>query len=512
MRRLAAVIALAAAALVVPPAAHAAPTLVPVTGDWDNPIYAASPPRDASRLFVVQRAGLIRVVRDGTLQPAPFADLTGQVGLDGERGLLSIAFPPDYETSGLAYVYLTAPDGELQIRELRRSAADPNVSDGSQRIVWRQAHPGESNHNGGTIAFGPDGMLWVATGDGGGGNDVHGNAQDLGSQLGKLLRIDPRAANGYAVPPGSPYGNAIWAAGLRNPFRFSFDRGSGDLVIGDVGQSAREEVDWVRFADSLGRGGNYGWACFEGFAPGPKSCTPPNYIPPVHDYAHGAPRAITGGVVVRDPSLPTLAGRYVYADSFDPDIRSLVLGNPATGDASTGLSRDNIVAFGEDACGHVFVVSISPGAVEQIKDAPPGACVMQPDPRPLPLPAAPGGAAPGATATPVDRTRPRLSVTVEGRRTLATRRRLRVRVRSDEAAALRISGRLRGVAGFRTARRQVVAGRRVVMNVRISRKTARKLRHTLRRKRMIAALTVLARDAAGNQRRVTRRIKVPRRR
>src|SRR3954454_1066293 len=384
MRRLAASLILAAAALATASAASAAPALVPVTGSWSAPIYAASPPRDPSRLFVVQREGLVRVIVNGTVKSAPFADLTGQVGLDGERGLLSIAFPPDYQTSGLAYVYLAAPDGELQIRELRRSAGNPDVSDGTQRIVWRQAHDEAANHNGGTLAFGPDGMLWFATGDGGGGDDVFGHAQDLGSQLGKVLRIDPRTATAYRVPAGNPYGNAIWAAGLRNPFRFSFDRASGDLFIGDVSQSTREEIDWVRFADGLGRAGNYGWACFEGFGPGPKSCNPPNYIPPIHDYAQGSPRAVTGGVLVRDPGVPTLTGRYIYADSFNPDIRSLVPGRPATGDTSTGLSRANVVAFAEDACGHVYVVSIDPGSVERIQDGAPGACVPAPDPRPLP--------------------------------------------------------------------------------------------------------------------------------
>jgi hypothetical protein len=390
--------------------------------------------------------------------------------------------------------------------------ADP----GPGRIVWRQAHDEASNHNGGTLAFGPDGMLWLATGDGGGGNDTFGHAQDLGSQLGKILRIDPRAATGYRVPPENPYGNAIWAAGLRNPFRFSFDRGSGDLLIGDVGQGAREEIDWVRFADVLGRAGNYGWACFEGFADGPKDCAPQGYIPPIHDYSQAPPRAVTGGVVVRDPGLPTLTGRYVYADSYNPDIRSLVLGRPATGDASTGLSRANTVAFGEDACGHVYVVSISPGTVERIQDGAAGACVLAPEPRPLPGQGTPPGRTQGPApppATPATDTRgPGLQVRVTGRRSLASRRRLRVSVRSDERAAVRITGRLRGVARFRTARRELAAGRRVVLNVRITKKTARRLRSTLRRKRVIAALTIVARDAAGNPSRAARRIKVPRRR
>src|SRR5690348_7410550 len=197
MPRAAAILAgLVALVLALAPAAHAAPRLVPVGSGWSSPIYAASPPDDPSRLFVVQRGGLVRVVLNGVVQAAPFADLTGQVGTDGERGLLSIAFAPDYASSGLAYVYLAAPNGELQIRELHRSAADPNVSDGTSRVVWSQAHSEFANHNGGTLAFGPDGMLWFATGDGGGSNDQLGHAQDPSSQLGKLLRIDPRATSG----------------------------------------------------------------------------------------------------------------------------------------------------------------------------------------------------------------------------------------------------------------------------------------------------------------------------
>src|SRR4051794_17084255 len=171
--------------------ASAAPALVNV-GHFDNPIYAASPPRDTSRLFVVERGGAIKVVRNGTVLPAPFLDLSGQVSTAGERGLLSIAFPFDYAASGRFYVYLTAasPAGELQVREYRRSATNADVADpASGRIVWRAAHDQADNHNGGTIAFGPDGMLWLGTGDGGGAGDQFHNAQNLASPLGKLIRI-----------------------------------------------------------------------------------------------------------------------------------------------------------------------------------------------------------------------------------------------------------------------------------------------------------------------------------
>ena len=304
MRRLALLLTLAAGPA-VPSSAGAAPSLVPVGSGWTAPIYVASPPRDTSRLFVVEKGGLVRVMVDAVTQTTPFVDLTGQVATGSEQGLLSIAFPPDYESSGLAYVYLTATGGgELQVRELRRSAADPNRTDGTQRIVWRQTHDQAGNHNGGTIDFGPDGLLWLATGDGGGTNDQFGHAQDPASQLGKVLRIDPRPSGSatYTIPPDNPSGTAVFSIGLRNPFRFSFDRGTGDLLIGDVGQSAREEIDWARFEDGLGRGGNYGWPCFEGFAAGPRT---------LHsDKLHRADprllaartrRAVAGGVVVARP-------------------------------------------------------------------------------------------------------------------------------------------------------------------------------------------------------------------
>ena len=190
MRRLLlALLVLAASA----PATHAAPRFEPLPGDYAAPVYLAAPPRDTSRVFVVELGGRVEVVRDGVALAQPFIDLTGVASQGGERGLLSMAFPPDYETSGLVYTYLTGPGGELQIREHRRSA-DPDVTTPGSRVVWRQAHPA-GNHNGGTIAFGPDGLLWAAPGDGGGtANDAPNNAQRLDTQLGKVLRIDPRGA------------------------------------------------------------------------------------------------------------------------------------------------------------------------------------------------------------------------------------------------------------------------------------------------------------------------------
>jgi hypothetical protein len=512
---LAAVLLLAAAA-----PAHAAPRFEPVPGTYTSPIYLTAPPGDTTRAFVVERGGLVKVIDNGTPIATPFINLTGGIGTGGERGLLGMAFPPDYATSGLVYTYLTGPDGALQVREHRRSATDPNQTVPGSRVVWSHAHPA-GNHNGGTIQFGPDGMLWIGTGDGGGtARDAPNNAQRLDTELGKLLRIDPRPgpASDFTVPADNPFAapgdgavDTIWASGLRNPFRFSFDRETGDLVIGDVGEGSREEIDHVRRVDGLGKGGDFGWRCFEGSIPTPgltPACTPREpYFPPVFDYPRSAGRTVTGGVVVRDPSLPSLLGRYLYADFFQPEIRSLSLGTPGGDPQPTGLTgaaATSVVAFGEDACGRVYVVSLD-GPVNRLAESDSPGCPPAPPSGGQPPPPGSGTAGP-------DTRSPTVRVQVRGRRSLATRRRLRVVVQTDEAAALTLTGRLRGVARFRSARRQLAAGQRVVVNLRISRKTARNLRRALRRKRVAARLEISAHDAAGNVRSAGRRVVIPRRR
>jgi glucose/arabinose dehydrogenase len=217
-------------------------------GSFAQPTYVTAPPGDSSRLFVTQQAGKIMVVVGGQAQATPFLDLTGKVKPPGstEQGLLSMAFAPDYAQSGKFYVYYTSrncpssPGCDEHVSEFRRSAANPNVADpASERLLLTIPHPGDSNHNGGQLQFGPDGFLYISTGDGGGANDSHQNAQKLTTLLGKILRIDPSKGNPYAIPPGNPFaGSPIWAYGLRNPWRFSFDRGSGQMVIGDVGETS----------------------------------------------------------------------------------------------------------------------------------------------------------------------------------------------------------------------------------------------------------------------------------
>ena len=357
---------LAVLALLAPSSAGAL-TLDPV-GDFDQPVYVTSDPSDAGRLFVAEREGTIQLVENGSV--TEFADLGGEVGCagscQGERGLMSIALSPGFETDGRLFAfYANDVDGTLHVGEL--VSTDPGHDEAAfAGSLFSIPHPGGDNHNGGQLQFGPEGDLYVSTGDGGGANDQFHNAQDPGSLLGKILRVD--------VDAPAP---AVWSLGLRNPFRFSFDRLSGDMVIGDVGQGAREEID---FAPSPlpgllagGEGFNYGWNCREGFLPGPgtdpecATLPPSALVDPVFDYPQspdpdlgGERCAVIGGYVVRDPGLGALYGNYVYSDLCSGAIRSLRLpakrGELASGDCSLGLEADSPVSFGEDAAGRIYVV------------------------------------------------------------------------------------------------------------------------------------------------------------
>src|SRR3954469_19583434 len=265
----------ALAALAVPARAGAAVTLAQI-GSFSSPVYLTAPPGDG-RLFVVEQGGTVRVIKDGTTLPTPFLDVRSRITSGGERGLLSIAFPPDYASSGLFYAYFTNANGDIQVDELARSAGNPDVAEaGARRTLFTIPHPGQANHNGGQLQFGPDGLLYAGTGDGGGAGDPNGNAQNTGSRLGKLLRLDPRQSG--AQPE-------IFALGLRNPWRFSFDRQTGDLAIGDVGQGTIEEVDFAPAGTPAGL--NYGWRCMEGFHATGNSCTTSSgFTPPVLEKPH----------------------------------------------------------------------------------------------------------------------------------------------------------------------------------------------------------------------------------
>ena len=451
--------------------AYGAPELVKL-GDFDGPTYAVGAPGDASRVFVVEKPGRIRLVRDGAVLAQPFLDVSSStLSSDEERGLLSAAFAPDYAVSGKLYVYLTArPGGEIQIWEYTRSAANPDVADASSgRLLLAIGHGDAANHNGGQLQFGPDGRLWLGTGDGGGGDDQFGHAQDPGSLLGKLIRLDPASPTPEIV-----------ARGLRNPWRFSFDRTGGQLVLADVGQGAFEEID-------VGVAANYGWPCFEGTARGPSSpasCTS-GAAAPVLTKSHSGDGfcSITGGYVVRDPGLPTLVGRYLYGDFCASGLRSVDLAAPESSDAAVGLSVSSLSSFGEDACGRILVVSLG-GPVYRLVDGALSACVSS---------------APGPPAAPADTRACVLSARVTGTRTVRRTRRLTVALRSDEACRAVVSARVRGVASFRDARVRLERGKRAVVRVRLTSRGGRALRRALRRHPSLrVAVTVRATDAAGN--------------
>jgi glucose/arabinose dehydrogenase len=350
-----------------------------VASGLSAPMFVAAPAGD-DRLFIVERAGTIRILQDGQVLGDPFLDIRDRVDAQGEGGLLGLAFPPDYASSRAFYVYYTADGSPLtsRISRFRASAANPNAADpGQEKVLLSQPQPFD-NHNGGTVAFGPDGMLYMGFGDGGDGGDPGERAQNPGTLLGKMIRIDvsfSSFSDGYAIPDDNPFAgpdgvlDEIWAFGLRNPFRFGFDRATGDLYIGDVGQNAIEEID-VEPASSSG-GLNYGWdvmegtSCFEDPDPGEPACHAPSLTLPIHEYDHGVGNAVTGGVVYRG-SEPSLQGLYVFGDYGASEIWTLQWdgGDGIVGDVANRTSElvpdagsiSNPVAFGEDGDGELYVV------------------------------------------------------------------------------------------------------------------------------------------------------------
>jgi glucose/arabinose dehydrogenase len=336
-------------------------------GSFDSPVYVTAPPGDKRRVFVVEQGGTIRVVRGGRRLDKPFLDVSDKITSGGERGLLSMAFAPDYAKSGLFYVYYTDGNGDSRVVEYHRRTAD-EANPGSAREVLFQQQP-EANHNGGLLLFGPDDLLYIGLGDGGGGGDRHGargNAQSLGTVLGKILRIDPRRSGSrpYSIPRSNPFVNRsgargeIYSYGLRNPWRFSFDRRTGDLTIGDVGQNATEEIDFVR--KGRGSGANFGWRVFEGrdhYTSGERAS---GAIMPVITESHADGNcSITGGVVIRDPKLPAWRGRYVWGDFCVGVLKTAVLsGGRARNVTARKLRVESLSSFGEDAQGRVYVTSL----------------------------------------------------------------------------------------------------------------------------------------------------------
>ncbi|MEW9899941.1 PQQ-dependent sugar dehydrogenase [Chitinivorax sp. PXF-14] len=357
-----------------PPPALPTLALRQIASGLVNPLFLTAPANDA-RLFIVEQPGRVRIVKGGALLATPFLDISASIASGGERGLLSLAFDPRYAANGYFYVYFTDPQGNLAIQRYSVSAANADQADPASALrILSIAHPDFGNHNGGLLAFGPDGQLYAGTGDGGGAGDPSGNGQNLAVLLGKLLRLDvsqASAAQPYAIPADNPFANQagkrgeIWAYGLRNPWRYAFD--GGTLYIADVGQDQHEEVDVV----SAAQGGlNFGWnltegnSCYAG-----SGCNQAGLTLPVLDYDHSQGCSITGGYVYRGAALPALQGRYFYSDYCGGWLRSFSYKNGLPTDpVSWPVDKIGpVLSFGQDAQKELYLLSSDGGKVYRIE-------------------------------------------------------------------------------------------------------------------------------------------------
>jgi hypothetical protein len=504
MRGLATAVGLVVA-LALPAGAMANVTAQPLPGSYSSPVFVTAPTGDVHRVLVVEQRGTVKLLVDDAPQAQDFLDIAdlvlapGDLGAGSEQGLLSVAFPPDYPSSGLFYAFYTDIGGTIRIDEFRRAAGNPNRADGAyRRPLLSIPHPGAQNHNGGQLQFDSSGHLYVSTGDGGTGG---ANARDLASRLGKILRInDPR----QAVPAVS-----IWSYGLRNPFRFSFDRATGDLVVGDVGQNTYEEIDYVPQAAGAGQGRDFGWNVCEGRSVYPVAdpfvaCPLGTSTLPVFVTTQAAGNcSVISGYVVRDASLQELVGRYAFSDFCLGALRQLSLATPDAVDrggvGSPQIGFTNPQSFGEDACGRVYVASKGV-AVARLVDGS-TSCAA-----PLPLP--PVSPGPGGAAAAKG---PRITLGGSRRQRVLRKRYLSVRVRCSRPCSLRVTGRL-ALPGrdpkLKTRTRKRIT-RTTTIKIPIGKAGRRRIRRALRAKRKVrAALTIRARDDAKRLTVATRSIRI----
>jgi glucose/arabinose dehydrogenase len=352
-----------------PPSGGPPPTLslTPVVSGLSNPIDFQAPDDGSGRFFIVEQAGRIRIFVNGALLATPFLDISSKVDFSGEKGMLGLAFHPQFPQKNLFYVHYDRLVGALQqsvIAEYQISTSDPNLAATSERILLMVDQPPYANHKGGQIAFGPDAFLYIALGDGGSGGDPLGNGQNLQTLLAKVLRIDvdhTSAGLQYAIPPSNPFAGGgglpeIWAYGLRNPFRFSFERGTGRLFCGDVGQDKYEEIDILQ------SGGNFGWNVMEGMhCYNPASgCNVSGLILPIAEYDHAEGNAVIGGYVYKGSAIPSLAGAYIFSDNGSGTIWKLVEAPPGTWTPTKLLSSNRgISSLGQDVAGEIYFVDYS---------------------------------------------------------------------------------------------------------------------------------------------------------
>lgn len=348
-------------------------TLEEIVDGLATPVYVTHAGDDSGRLFVLEKAGTIRVIMDGQLLPAPFLDIREQVTTGGnEQGLLGLAFAPDYAASGYFFVNYNNLDGDTVIARFQHMATDPNRADATSEFLILQIDQPARNHNGGMVTFGPDGYLYIGMGDGGGSGDRYGHGQNPRSLLGKMLRIDVTTdpTQPYLIPPDNPWvtvdwngtdvRDEIWAVGLRNPWRYSFDRVTGDLWIGDVGQNQYEEINMTQASTAGGL--NYGWPIMEGsHCFRSDECSTDGLILPVADYAHRGHCSVTGGHVYRGTAMPTLSGVYLFGDYCSGTIWATW---PTAGTWQTSEileSNVRLSSFGEDERGELYLTDMSGG-------------------------------------------------------------------------------------------------------------------------------------------------------